>query len=386
MYFKHSVTPTQPNTTLSRANERLLEAQARKRHQQNGGGVACRGKTRPLTSLIKELVDVLPEPQPQATGTSQSEFVKLYPTIGMAALGQKKTGCLRLWLWLRYLDPKGSGKTDLPALRAFLSEDTNQIRGVSWSQTRKLLRAGNNRYWQLPYSDGRPDYKGSLFYRSPARVAAELGIYRLFGLPVNLPVKTLQSLKQFNAELYHAFHSGRKHKKPISQQTIYRLYGIPERTQRHYRELTELKHQQNLAVDARNANQTALQDATWKYSGVFAFFDQDGRQGRKNRQLIAWRIPNSYQGSLSAGRYGNQRKINRKLENLAHMARLKGDRQGNANEPIDRLFFDDGKQAGKAYNRQPDLDRYWQSNNRTTTGKLAIWHVLAGFQDDSLQR
>ena len=299
--------------------------------------------------------------------------VKLYPNIGLAALQANQAPYLRLWLVMRLQDPMGAGNCDLAALRAFLSRKSCKLAGLGWENVRKLLRKGNGRYWQLETRNGKLNCTGQAFIKGNAKVAALLGVKRLTNKPVTIPISSLRSIGRFKAALYDAWHSGRQKSKPISRQVQRQLTGIPERTQRHYCREADIKRQANIAIGNRY-NQESAQDAAWQHQGAFEFYDHLGYQGKRQSAYNAWHLPVSHTGTLSQAAYGSQRKINRYLVDLA----VKGNAQsvaGERLENVDKVFFDDAKQAGKAYNGW--LDAYWPEQNKN--GKpLTFWRVLPG--------
>ena len=299
---------------------------------------------------------------PPALTSSQAQptaaaGIKLYPSL-ITALEQGQAAQLRLWLALRHLDPRGRGWLRLAAIKDQLL-DLMDVK--TWRRLRQILGGGDGVWWERCGE--------RIWLRGAARVAAGLGLARLDGRPIALPVQALSNIGEFKAAVYAAWHGGRKSENPISRQAIKELTGIPERTQRHYDRLSGTKRITNYATGERNNEQTA-ERAAWEHGrAAFVLTDYKGKQGRKGGRYNAWRLPNSYQIKLERANKGRQRKINAKLaaDLVTNGAR------GNGGSGIDRLFHPDGKQAARAAQRQPGQDAFWP----TFQGKAGQhWGVL----------
>ena len=81
-------------------------------------------------------------------------------------------------------------------------------------------------------------------------------------------------------------------------------------------------------------------------------------------------MPNTYQAPHQQRSKGRQKKINQQLLSL-----VKTGVRGNEQHEVDKLFWPDGAAAGKAYNRDQELDAYWP-RGETRRRKGAIWYVL----------
>jgi len=283
--------------------------------------------------------------------------VKLYPDIGLEALNQGKAPYLRLWLILRYLDPRGSGSVSRLALKAALRMKKPRFAGLGSENVRKLLRTGSD-FWTIDPSD-------RIRYASAENLAKLLNVGRLTGFPVLMRVSRLKDIGTFKAAIYDAFHSGQKNPGLMSRRTQEQLTGIPATTQRHYTRKAKITVRANVAIGDR-LNKESQQTAAWNHAGSFTFRDHEN-----GGMFAAWKLPNAYIGTLEQTARGSQRKINRTLLNFAN----KGTQ---SKQQIERLFFDSGSAAGKAYNRQPGLDRYWSHTEPAKPEKPRFWYVLPG--------
>jgi hypothetical protein len=203
------------------------------------------------------------------------------------------------------------------------------------------------------------------------RIASALGIERLRGTPVDFPVSALLAgIKAVRAHFYAGFHSGRKLSHPISRAVMRELTGVPERSQREYDLLARVARERNIAIGGKYTKANAEQTAWQKGRGFFEFHDVQAKQGRKGTVYVAWHLPNSYHGSHAKRSRTSQKRINRKLADLL-MERT----AGNDNEAIERIFWPNAKEAGRAYNRNYERDMYW-SYGHTRDNLQQIWCVL----------
>jgi hypothetical protein len=321
----------------------------------------------------------------QAENSRLPADVKLYPDIGLAMLRQEQTAAGRLWLLLRGLDGEGRGWLRVANIRQLLTKKSSKTYLCGWRQLRNLLRDGDDLYWTRD--------EERIWLRSAAKVAYGLGVARLSGRPVALPLEALvNGIGRFRAELYAAFHSsrvktnpdGEAQAMPIARETLTNLSGVGETTQRRYEEQLERTEtavaiQPNFAIGHR-ASQKELEDRGWQQgNALFTLEDFRGQQGPKGRQYVAWQLPNSYTGSHQHRPQGRQRRINRQLKDLV----MKG-MPGNEGEAVDarqpdpardKLYYPTGKLAAKAFNRRKSDNCYWRQAV-TRNGRYAIWQHL----------
>ena len=237
------------------------------------------------------------------------------------------------------------------------------MRAYSWSQLRNLLAEVGGGFWERDAE--------RVWLRSAAKAAAALGVERLRGRPVGVPLEALLGgIGTVRAHLYASFHSGRKESNPISRATLEELTGVPARTQRAYEEIAGVESERNVAVGEPYTEEAMREQAWERGKAVFHFVDGRGRRGRAGRAYVAWHLPNAYEGPHQQLCKGRQKKINRELADLV----MKGMR-GNDRETVDRLFWPHSGAAGKAYNRKPGVDAYWTAEE-VRAGSRAVWDVL----------
>ncbi|MCI0575878.1 MAG: hypothetical protein L0332_28325 [Chloroflexi bacterium] len=310
--------------------------------EADGGAAGSTGSAEELTPIPLVVAE------PPETPPSIKETVKHYPSLGAAVLKAGQVPCYRLWLAGRLLDETGRGWLRIDVVTGQLTSQGAPLRLCGRRRLRQTLQAGEGRFW-------RRDNQGRLWLVGTAQLAAALGVDRLAGRPVELPVAALTGgVGVFKAHLYAAWHSGRKQANPISRQTQEALMGVPARTQRHYDQVAGVSSKRNLAVGDKYDEEVMEQRAWQRGRAVFEFVDVQGRQGPKDRHYVAWRLPNSYQGPHRQAARGRQRKVNRRLKDLVNERA-----QGNGSQKVGRLFYRDGTEAGRAFNRRSGSEAYW---------------------------
>jgi hypothetical protein len=234
--------------------------------------------------------------------------------------------------------------------------------------------------------------KERIWIRGQARVAAALGIERLTGRPVAVPLGIfLGCIGDLKAHFYTAFHSSRAGEReygpPIARETIAAVTGVPRRTQRHYERRTGVRRRPNIALGSAASGQTAgtatdtvptsaaAQELAWQHGrAYFRFTDRRGQYGRPGQTYHAWRLPNSYQGLHPYLPHGRQRRLNRQLADLCIK---RGMGNGKLVRRPARHYFPNGAAAGRAWSRGQTAMAYWSflSNRRT---QWQVWTVLGG--------
>jgi len=324
--------------------------------------------------------------------SGRREQVKLYPDIGLGMLRNEQTAAGRLWLLLRHLDGVGQGVLRIDITQQTLTTPTSIYYLCSKRQLRNLLQAGEGVFWTRD--------NNRIWLRSAARVAHALGVERLTGRPVALPLSALlNGIGAFRAHLYTAFHSSRTKEAahgsqamPISRAALAELSGVGGSSQRAYEARAGVEVQTNYAV-GEAATKEATENRAWRHGrALFELKDHRGRQGRAGQTYLAWQLPNSYIGSHTQQPKGRQKRINRKLRDLV----IKGT-PGNGEGAVEpravdaataaataastsgpkpgKRYYPNGKLAAKASGRGVDRQRYWREP-RSRAGRQAIWQQV----------
>ncbi len=170
---------------------------------------------------------------------------------------------------------------------------------------------------------------------------------------------------------------------------------MPARTQRVYEQRAGVEVRANMAVGERLTDKS-LQERAWQHGrATFSFTDSEGKHGPAGGRYVAWRLPNSYQGPHALSPKGRMKKINHQIDLVN--SRVQGNDLDRATAryrtttceqvavrfTFDRLFHPNGREAGRAYNRDQRRDIYWPAG-RSPAGGRRLWRVLPGRRDDRL--
>jgi hypothetical protein len=240
-------------------------------------------------------------------------------------------------------------------------------------QLRNLLRAGDGVFWTRD--------KRHIWLRSAGRVAYGLGVERLTGRPVALPLSALLSgIGEFRAHLYAAFHSGRAKGgiagMPIARDTLADLSGVGESSQRAYEERLRLRPQANYAIGEVMTAESKEERAWQQGQAVFELRDYRGAQGKQGRSYLAWQLPNSYSGQHQQRPKGRQRRINRQLKDLVMKGMPGNEEAAGETQRPEKRYYPNGRSASQARGPHIAEERYWRREG--ADGRSAIWHPLNG--------
>ena len=296
----------------------------------------------------------------------------------MGLLRNKLVAAGRIWLILKHLDETGKGWFERADVDRLLTQKDSEFRVCGRRQLRKLLSKGDRLFWRR--SGGR------LWLRSPSKAAVNLGVQRLSGHPVSLPVNTLlQGIGQLRAHLYGCFHSGHAGKdglsKPIARSTLKEISSVTPRTQRNYELRAGIFRQTNFAISGR-VKRSDIENRAWRHGrALFIYKDRQGKFGSAGAEYTAWQLPNAYHGPHDMRPKGRQKSINREISDLFTKG-ITGncplqERRRVSFERLSRRYFNNGQAAAKLYNLDPGPDRYWKGNKRGSPSDQ-FWHVFSG--------
>lgn len=310
---------------------------------------------------------------------SKRETIRIFPDLSMALLRNKETAAGRIWLLLKYIDRSGQGWVERREAIALLTSRASEYRVCGRRQLRKLLSKGEDLFWNC--SNDR------IWLKSTARTAAHLGLRRLSGRPVALPVKVLlKTIGEVRAHLYGCFHSGRtgdrSSVKPIARSTLREISSLSSSTQRSYELRAGISRQVNYALGGK-ASGVLLENRAWKHGrALFIYKDQRGRFGVPDEEYTAWQLPNSYIGPHDTLPKGRQKAINREIADL-FMKGITGNGFGTKDDEkpsgssASGRYFKSGLAAAALFNLEPHQDKFWKGPN-CAEGASQIWHVLSG--------
>lgn len=302
--------------------------------------------------------------------TPNPAVIKLYPSLALALLKQEQVACGRIWLLLRHLDRPGRGWLPADQVRQELTSPDSPLYLCGGRQLRKLLAQGDGLFWQRD--------EAHIWLTGLVRVAAALGVEKLAGKPVALPLPLLLGpIGQLRAHLYASFHSGRtrtertgSQSSPISRATLADLSGVSPRSQQTYERKADVTVRRNLAVGSP-VGAVCPQNQGWQHGRAhFPFTDFRGRQGKAGQSYHAWQLPNDYYGPHAHPGRGRVRHHNRQRADLRH----KGDAGNGQKVEMGRRCFANGSEAEKGWRKRGRVPVYWPGK-KTRMG-LVLWWVM----------
>lgn len=309
-------------------------------------------------------------------------FITLFPTLALATLREGHVTSGRLWFLLRHLDRDGRGWIGRSEANKAFTGRASPLRFCSRRHLARLLADGEGLFWTAD--------KERIWVRGQAKVAAALGIERLCGRPVAVPLDIfLARIGDLKAHFYTAFHSSRAGEReygpPIARETISAVTGVPRRTQRYYERRAGLRVQPNIALgpaaSGRKAADEAVlstasavaQELAWRRGqAYFRLTDRRGQYGHPGQTYHAWRLPNSYRGPHYCLPRSRQRRLNRQL---ADLCRKRGTGNSEVAQRPARCFFPNGAAAGRAWSRRRAAVAYWPFLS-TRQKRCQLWGIL----------
>jgi hypothetical protein len=316
---------------------------------------------------------------PAALRQAQDSHFTIHPSLALALLRGQQVAAGRLWLLLRALDGAGRGWLNRADIEAALADPDSPSYFCTARYLRQLLAAGDDLFWQREGSD-------KVWLRSQAKVAAALGIGRLRGRAVELPLDVLLGpIGDLRAHLYASFHSSRGEEAgPISRESLRQLSGVSPRTQQTYDVRAEVEVQPCLALGSL-ATVSNTQSHAWQHGrAAFTFTDHQGQQGAPGRSYQAHRLPNCYIGPHRR-LTGRPKRLNRQLIDLCHKGCAGNGQPESETDVAARRYYADGAAAGRVWLRQQGrVLVYWQAAarqpySRTSHGRqphVCFWYML----------
>ena len=330
-------------------------------------------------SPVLEEIPILEEPVLEETPDLSLQTVILYPDIAVVLLQRQLVATARLWLLARLVDERGQGWLPLEELREKFCHVASPLWLCGKRQFRNLLKQGEGLFWTCRHN--------RLWLRSVIKVATTLGIERINGVAVKLPVALLlEKISVVRAYFYATFHSSRCRgdqpkqwlSPPIARQTLKTITHLSRQTQRRYERLAKIRTLANFAVGHPLTPEREQIAAAQYGNALFHLTDYAGTHGRAGITYLAWQLPNSYGSGQLLQPLGRKRRLNRKLAVLWQKGTAGNDKSSGANQRRmqTKRFFEEAVQAAKSYNRSPNQDAYWVSNPSAPTKRRAFWYVL----------
>ncbi|MFN2190282.1 MAG: hypothetical protein ACK2T3_16080, partial [Candidatus Promineifilaceae bacterium] len=311
-------------------------------------------------------------------------FVRLYPDLALGMLRHDLAAVGRVWLLLQYMDTEGRGWLTLGEIRKQLTDEDSGLHICGLRQLRKLLSRGDGLFWQ------RDDER--LWLRSTSKTAAALGVRRLAGRAVALPISALlQGIGKLRAHFYASFHSGRNKESSrtnqsnlIARSTLSHLCSTSRRSQQRYEKLVGVESQSHIAIGGASSTENNQHMAWEKGMALFRFTDSAGKRGRKGISYSAWQLPNSYSSPHKTLPKGKQKRINRELADL-FMKGMTGNGKGShvfdqggahcdgsEDKRTHRLYHKNSQSAAANYERVSGSEAYWP-DRMSSAGSFRVW-------------
>jgi hypothetical protein len=316
--------------------------------------------------------------------THHSSLIKVFPDIALGMLRAKAAAAGRVWLLLRHFDAAGRGRIAAGDAIRLLTGDGSPARICGRRQLDNLLRAGDGLFWERDTArDGE-----WLRLRSAARVAAGLGVTRLGGSPVAVPLSALTgTIGQARAHLYASFHSGRtrtdllsgekRPRGPISRTALCKLSGAATNSQRNYERRARVGRRAAIALGPLAGAADEHETAWERGRAMFRLRDVRGRYGRPGAVYLAWQLPNEYTGPHDTLPRGRQKRLNRTLADLFHDG-MTGNGKGITNDELrmtnEEVVGGEGQRADSEGQGGSRSVGQWDSG--TVNGGL--WSVVRG--------
>lgn len=295
-----------------------------------------------------------------------SYLVRVYPDIALAMLRRKLAAPGRVWLLLRHYDMAGRGRLPLDEAASLLTGGDSPLRICGRRQLGNLLDAGEGVFWQR---DTARDGRVSIRLHSAARAAANLGVARLGGSPVAVPLAALTgSIGDVRAHLYASFHSGRQRRDfltgetrprgPIARSTMTTLSAAAANSQRNYERRAGVRRKTSFAVGPRLGATDEHETAWARGRALFHLHDRSGRFGRPGAVYLAWQLPNEYTGPHAQLPRGRLKRHNRALADLFVDGMTGNSEQHPVMGTKTRRFFGTAKAASLS---RAAGEKYWRN-------------------------
>lgn len=311
------------------------------------------------------------EMPPSTSAVALVEEISCFPDMALALLRGNLVAPGRVWFLLRWLDKVGQGWLDEELAFQTFADRAAKLGICGQRQFANLLKRGNGLFWQ--WQDKR------IWLCSAVKVAANLGLTKMGLRPVSIPLEALvQSLGKARAFLYTTFHSARSHdglSNPISRHKLETLSHVSRRSQQHYEKQSGVKRCANIAIGPKMTDDNKHRLGAQHGLATFEFIDRQGRHGRPGDVHIAWQLPNSYDGPLTALSSHRLKRFNRQLTDLLIKGTVGNSKQTDSSRP-EQCFYNNGQKAVSGFNRSPQNDCYWSGPKKC--GKYVTWYPLIG--------
>ena len=277
--------------------------------------------------------------------------------------GKPITSPLRLWLLLHAIAKSNGGWLTHDKVRTELTSHQGKFRLFGPRRLAAVIFQGEGVFWKV--SDNKQGER-RIWLHGLAHICQQLGIERLYGRPLEVPLsELLQPMPKVRSVFYAATLANHDESKPVSRRSLETMTGCSKRRQRTY------ERHQGITTTRHYANKGEYSDhklQSTRYDGYAAFplKDRNGRFGKLGKWYVAHHLPSTYHlpATHTLGSMAQTRRVNRRLQ-------IDPCRKGNGGngEQLDKLYCDHATEAM----------RNWQQNQKRvyypSDGHPLFWSV-----------
>jgi hypothetical protein len=285
--------------------------------------------------------------------------IRVYPLMLLAAKHANFGGAIRLYFAAKHIDQDGRGWVNVEDLKEYLSGFGVSDRTVrNWISD--ALDLGLLERWH--------DENNLFNLIGLARTAAILGLDRLDKCPVNIPGKKLFK-SGWHLSAWSGYIKANHQNQRASQETLYKLTGVPVSTQRLWNQKAKVIRRRAVAVSNIPGDHL---DGVREYNdqrraSPFIFNDpaQAGK-GEVYKPVIAWHIPSRNRATdrtIQLATHGRSRTVKHalksdRLQRLSKVAIIPICKTLGQVQIVRRLFCDNGGEYKATTNqRRKDSDQ-----------------------------
>jgi len=197
-----------------------------------------------------------------------SQFFRSWATLNQAVLANQGARFARAWFAARYVDKSATGRLTRSDFIAAIEKHLD----TSHSAALKLLRDGLNGGWWWESGE-------RIMLAGQVRLAERFGV--VLGPGVDLPVKSLKSLRCFKAALFSSWFALKP--RTVSLQTLSKVFGASKNCLRGWARVGGLRKKSQVGFTK------SIEHAPWFFKQVvITDIDKDGQAE------AWWRLPNRY--------------------------------------------------------------------------------------------
>lgn len=250
----------------------------------------------------------------------------------------------RSWLLLKELSKElgTDGSVDVDAARNLLTNPDSKYKVAGKRHWRTIVERGEGVYWTVR--------SGRLWLHGTARVCKSLGIDKLQGRSVEIPIeKLLGPIHKVRSTFYAGDVGGRVEPKPMSRRVIEKRIGVSPRRQKRYERLARIKVKKQTAV-LGDYSDYLLNRARYHF----------GKSAYNSHGRVCFQLPNVYN---APGWVVQLPRAKSKSVSFA-IKRLNNAGAGSVAKLADKLYHDTEQAAVTSFLKNDALLTYWQVSKK----------------------